>query len=139
MISIKPYESIGPVSFGMNATRVVELLGPPAAKTNTSMGQTYDYGDMSVMFEGGALTEASFSPAVPVEVRGVDVFADNMAFKKLVLMDGCPREFHGFIVFYNLGIALSGFHDGDEANKAIVAFGRGVWDAFRSESSQFKL
>jgi len=45
----------------------------------------------------------------------------------------------GYIVSIRLGIAVTGFHDGDETQKAIHAFKKGDWDVFRNRMIPFTL
>jgi hypothetical protein len=48
-------------------------------------------------------------------------------------------EVLGFILSIKLGLAFSGFQDGDEAQMAIHAFRKGDWDLFSSRMRPFKV
>ena len=49
------------------------------------------------------------------------------------------QEVLGFILSMKLGIAVPGFHDGDESQKAIHAFRKGDWDMFRNRMQSFSV
>jgi hypothetical protein len=72
-----------------------------------------------------------------VTVRGVNVFSGPDAFPKLCRMDGAPQEVVGFIVLLSLGITMTGFHDFDEAQKAVTAFARGRLDFAKPDMKPF--
>tara|TARA_R110000787_G_scaffold14348_3_gene44253 strand:- start:277 stop:615 length:339 start_codon:yes stop_codon:yes gene_type:complete len=81
--------------------------------------------------------EVSFLPEVNVSLLGIDVFGNPEAFRKLCELDGAPKEFVGFIVLFKLGVAMTGFHDGDDAQKALTVFEKGHWDQFASELKDY--
>ena len=47
-------------------------------------------------------------------------------------------EYVGFIVFLGLGLTLTGFHDGNDSQRAVTAFARGRWDHLRSKLRPFR-
>ena len=47
-------------------------------------------------------------------------------------------EVLGFALSLKLGIAISGFHDGNESQKAMHAFRYSDWDLFRNRMHAFK-
>jgi hypothetical protein len=52
--------------------------------------------------------------------------------------DPHPFEWVGFIIFLEIGIALTGYHDGDTAQRAMTIFPQGRWDAYRDQFSPFQ-
>jgi hypothetical protein len=49
-----------------------------------------------------------------------------------------PYEDVGYIIFYKLGIAVTGFHDNDESQKAITIFEEGYWDDSKETAIMYK-
>jgi hypothetical protein len=85
------------------------------------------------------VVEVGILPEIQTTIRGIDAFSDPGALPKLCQIDGDPKEVLGFIVLLNLGIMMTGFHDRDEAQKAVTAFARGRWDILKSEMKPFQM
>jgi hypothetical protein len=133
---IKPYEGAGSVRFGMTAPEVTSALGEPRRKGANRKGEPdWSYGDYSIRFSKaeGALVEIGFLKSATVLFEGIDVFRDPDCFARIVARDRDVFEFYGFLVFFGLGITLTGFHDNDEAQKALTVFQRGRWDQFKDD------
>lgn len=140
MISVEPYEAVGPLGFGTAKDDVVAILGQPKATTRDRRGNDvlrYDQCIATIGSEG--LIEVGFLPDAPLCIRGVFPFSDPNAFSKLCMLDGDPREVLGFIVLLNLGMTMTGFHDKDEAQKAVTVFSRGRWDVLKAEMKPYRL
>jgi len=60
-------------------------------------------------------------------------FATAGPFEKLILKDGSPYEYVGFIIMLQLGMTLTGFHDADESQKAVTVFSPGRWDQLKPQ------
>jgi len=43
----------------------------------------------------------------------------------------------GYVVLLQLGLAMTGFHDGDLSQKAVTAFARGSWDTLRPKMKPY--
>ena len=82
-----------------------------------------------------ALVEIAFLKTAKVMLNGIDVFGDPGSFARIAELDDEVFEFYGFLVFFGLGITLTGFHDKDEAQKALTMFHRGRWDQFKGDPS----
>jgi len=78
-------------------------------------------------------------PGCEATIDGIGVVWDMDFLRWLATQDADLREDLGFIVSYKLGIAATGFHDGDEAQKAIHAFRKGDWDQFFDQSVPFNV
>jgi hypothetical protein len=52
----------------------------------------------------------------------------QQVLRALMAADPNALTYLGFVVFQKLGIALTGFHDGDESQKAAMLFPAGAWD-----------
>ena len=140
MMMIEPYEAIGPLHFGMDQNDVVAAMGEPQRITKSRRRNILLwYGDVNVTMEADKLVEVGFGPAAPVSIHGIHPFTDQGAFDSLCRLDGNPCKVLGFIVFRNLGITLTGFHDKDESQKALTAFARGRWDVLEPQMKPYSL
>jgi len=140
MIIITPYDAIGPVHFGMNEIEVRGLFGNPEAVTKDKRGNTVlRYEDKIATIAAEGLVEVGFLPDASISVFGINPFSDPEAFEKLCELDGDPKEVLGFIILLNLGLTMTGFHDGDESQKAITVFSRDRWDVLKSEMKSYLL
>tara|TARA_R110000824_G_scaffold112460_2_gene261658 strand:+ start:838 stop:1293 length:456 start_codon:yes stop_codon:yes gene_type:complete len=135
MNMIEPYVSAGSFSFGATYEYVVSDLGEPWSKEKNRLGETVvRYDGFGATISSHGVVEAYFLPETEVSLQGVDVFGDPKAFRELCALDGNPKECMGFIVLLKLGVTMTGFHDGDEAQKAITAFEKGRWDQLAGEN-----
>lgn len=133
---LDPYTAVGPLRFGMSEADVRSAVGQPLGVDKNSLGEVeYQYSELSIRFSlaDGGLTEVGFLPESELLVDDIDVFRDRRAFEKLILKDGSPFEYVGFIVLLRLGLTLTGFHDADEAQKAATVFSRGRWDQLKPQ------
>lgn len=138
IVTIEPYEAIGPLRFGMSRDEVVAAIGNPKRVSNNRRGNPvlwYDW--LNVIIEPDGLVEVGFGPEAPVSIGGMNPFSDPDTFINLCKLDGSPHEVLGFIVLQRLGITLTGFHDNDESQKSITAFARGRWDVLNSKMEPF--
>lgn len=138
MWEIKPYESVGPIKFGMSAAQLASTVGREVRVDTNYLGEPdYRYRGFAVRLSvtERAVVEVGVFPEieVPVVLNGTDIFGSPVAFRELINLDGSPFECVGFIVLLNLGVALTGFHDNDPSQKAVTAFARGRWDNFRGK------
>jgi hypothetical protein len=131
---IDPHIGVGPFRFGMTESDVIATGLLPKNKTRNRRGEpNWIYDGYSVRFgaKDGLLCDVGFSKQCRVLLRGIDVFADSDALGKILSQAPNVFEFYGFLVFPDLGITLTGFHDGNESDKALTAFVRGHWDEFQ--------
>lgn len=143
-MKISKYKSFGPVNFGTSETEVVKQLGNPRnTRTNNENELEYHYDDVIVRYDATSklVREGTLLPKESGEFQINDMVLDwrDDFLKTLCLADGDPNEFYGYIVLFNLGITLTGFHDGDDPQKAISAFSLGDWDQFKGDMTAFKL
>lgn len=134
--NLDPYTSVGPLRFDMSEDAVVSTVGRPLGVEKTSLGEVeYRYSGMSTRFSStdGRLTEVAFLPEAELMVDDIDVFRDRRALEMLILKDGRPYEYVGFLIMLRLGMTLTGFHDADESQKAATVFSRGRWDQLKPQ------
>jgi hypothetical protein len=129
-----------PICFGMTEEQVLNLLGSPQMKDiNRRKEPNWDYEEFSVRFgsHGEGVVEVGFLPEAEVSLSGIYLFGDPTAFIKVVSSRADVYEHYGFIVIPSLGMTFTGFHDGNEADKAITVFASGRWDDLKSEFVPF--
>jgi hypothetical protein len=123
----------------MSRDEVIATAGHPKVIKKDRHGDlVLDYHlKLRVTIAPEGVVEVGILPEIPTDICGVDVFSDPGAFSKLCALDGDPREILGFIVLLNLGITMTGFHDGDEGQKAVTVFTRDRWNKFKPDMNPF--
>lgn len=132
---IIPYISVGPIKFGMTADEVVLAIGLPDQVDKNHAGARVDfYGPINVGYANTPLPTVNHigggKQATSASIRNVPLFLSppEQVLELLRELDGSPYLYLGFVVFLELGITLTGFHDDDEDQLAFSAFPRGAWD-----------
>jgi len=132
--SINPYVGVNNVRFGASPSDVTAEWGSPVHVSTTWLGELEETrGGVSCRYNADGLVEVAFGRMASVAFDGVDLLHDPEALQVLLRKDPTPYELHGFLVFFELGIALTGVHDHDEDQLAAGAFIHGRWDPFRSK------
>ncbi|QSX37100.1 hypothetical protein [Shewanella sedimentimangrovi] len=142
-MKVVTYISFGPIKFGMSEAEVFNSLGKPiCTRTNNENELEYHYNGFIVRFDAVSkkVREGTFLPKESgmLQVNDISLDWQGDVLKELCRIDGDPHEFYGYIVLFNLGVCLTGFHDGDDAQKAISAFRKGDWDQFKRDMAAFK-
>ncbi|WP_105370973.1 hypothetical protein [Neorhizobium huautlense] len=112
-----PYDGISNVRFGQEREDVESVLGQPRKVKQTYTGKTRLEYSMSMppfLFSHGKFIEMNLLPDVsePFEYKGMNLFVmpEDEVLRRLEEDDSDVRESHGFIIFFGLGLALTGFH-----------------------------
>jgi len=133
MISIQSYSTVNGLEFGASEKDILACFGEPQQQwSNRSDGKDLHF-DGFILRIGSpsmVLRECTLLPRCEAVINGMLVVWDDAFLAWLAAEDADLKTALGFIVSYRLGIAVSGFHDGDKAGKAIHAFGKGNWDQF---------
>ena len=132
---IAPYVGVGRVKFGMTPDQVAATWGPPESTGKTHLGGRVDfYADLNVGYTLDAIPTVNHvgggRTLLQVEIATIKLFVEEpiAVIKRLFLLDASAGTYLGFLVFLELGISLTGFHDDDEDQRAFAAFERGSWD-----------
>lgn len=136
-----PYEGAGSIKFGMSRKEAVAILGTPSSTTITTIGEFEDdWGLITLRYDVASETvaEIAFHPDSGIEFGGKQLYNEKELTRFLSSKDDSPYECFGFIVFLEIGIAITGFHDGDFDERAITAFKKGRWDSMHSSFQPFK-
>jgi hypothetical protein len=131
--TVEPFVGARPLRFGMRSNEVQELLGPPSVILPAYKGRTGERREVvNVGYDReGKLCEAVFLPGASLLYEEQDLFLTLDVIGFLRKFDSSPLLNVGFVIFPNIGIRLSGFHDGDDAQKSIAVtskeyYGRGL-------------
>lgn len=137
---IDPYVGAGPFRFGMSESEVLaQGLVPRNRRLNRRGEVDLRFGDFSMRLgaDDGRLCEIEFDRMCQVTLADISVFGDQNVLDQIVSLDNQSYEYAGVLVFFGLGLSLSGFHDQNETGKCLSAFCRGYWDA-KLGSPKFK-
>jgi hypothetical protein len=137
-MNIVPLVGLGSIQFGMSPADVAAVLGQPTSESRSDgdVELYYDnhmncfFDQNSKLFQIGATRRAK-----GLMLSSTDIFATEsfLVLRTIERNFGNCYEMLGFIVFPEAGITLTGFHDGDESQKAMTLFPKGLWDKYRSE------
>lgn len=145
-IEIRPLVGANALSFGMSAAEVEQLAGPPDSSSINHLGQLVEFRSfMNIGYSQDAsrrLVHFGFGR----QMEGVRLGTNHLfimdpfdALRGLRDMGAHPLAYLGFIVFPELGLALTGFHDGDVSQKAISLFEYGAWDSRIPKMTPFRI
>ena len=144
--TIHPYVGVGQLKFGMTPDEVAAILGPPeGSRPVASTGELRERREKSALqavYAAGdrRLVELGFSPPIAgLEFDGVRLFTSpsHDALREILRRDPAPLADVGFVVFFDLGLSLTGFDDDDEDDKAVTVFDKGRWDEIRPQMQKF--
>jgi hypothetical protein len=142
---IQPYVGVGQLKFGMRPDEVAAILGPPDGSRliadTSEIRERREQSALQAVYAAGdkRLVELGFSPPIAgLEFDGVRLFAvqSDDALLRAIQHDPSPLSIHGFVVFFGLGLTLTGF-DEDEDDKAVTVFEKGRWDDIKTEMQKF--
>ena len=138
--TLLPYVGASPVLFGMDAAAIAALLGAPAVVHTNMLGERDESrGGVGIRYSvaDSGVVEVAFVPGEVLffEERNLLEHPDPVAV--LSRSDPTPFEFLGFLVFFGLGVTVTGFHDDDPAQRAVTVFRRGRWDDYRPQMTPY--
>lgn len=142
MIKINSYKDISGVGFGGSEADAIAFFGQPVRRSvNREQEQELHFTDFILRFDAnsGQLRECTLLPECRCMINDHHVSWNDDFIQWLASEDAGLMEVLGYIVSLKLGIAVTGFHDGDESQKAIHAFRQNDWDMFRKRMRPFHL
>jgi hypothetical protein len=132
--TIKPLVGIGNITFGMSPTEVLSIMGTPSSTTRNGIKERINFDDkldenVTFLFENGDLCELGVARRnVLVSIYGFYVFSDpRRTLDELKKRVSVVYERNGFLIFDDIGITLTGFHDEAEEDQAITVYTMGRW------------
>ena len=109
---IVPYQSVGPIRFGMSRKEIETLLGKPLKEINDILERSeLIYGDLSIkLAKKTGVNEVSFNkdPSINLIYNDLNIFQTEDIIEKLKQVEK-PFNSVGFKVFFEIGLALTGF------------------------------
>lgn len=142
MIEVKSYQGINGVDFGSDQSSVLSLFGSPERRSvNREREIEFHFCNFILRFDAneGGLRECTLLPGCVAKINDSSVDWSGDFLSWLASEDGDLKEVYGFVLSLKLGVAVTGFHDGDDSQKAIHAFRHGDWDMFLGEMKSFGL
>lgn len=142
MIDVNSYVSFGTLRFGESSQDdcVASYGAPVETRKNHEGLEEFHYEGFVIRFDRDTnlVRECTLLPTTPAKVGGIDLTWDKSFLKRACEHDGDAKDVYGFIVLRNLGIAVTGIHDGDESQLAVTAFSKGDFDDLLSEGATFE-
>lgn len=142
MVEIVSYERVDSISFGMTPSQVADLLGRPnAEKKNFLRQREQHFGDYTVIFD--VKTDTVREISIPPKESGEIIINGHTfswgfdLFKCMVELDRAPYESSGLVLFFKLGLGMSGYQDNDQSQRSIGAFQRGARDRSKATMVPF--
>lgn len=128
--NLEPYEGAGCIRFGMKRPQLHNLLVAPERSRKIRSGEIEDrWQDFMVRYSQDLeeVVEIAFKDIASIEFKGIDVFVDPDALRKLVSFDGDALLGTGTVVLLNLGISTWNLDD-LSSPRSLCLFCRGRWD-----------
>lgn len=128
-----PYISVGDIKFGMTKTDLVNVFSkePDLISVSFSKRTTLEWGTIKVRLnKKGLVDEVSFIDDCSVLYDGMDIFNDPKTIKELTKREK-PYNTVGFKVFFEFGIAITGFSTKKDY-KSLSVFSKELINAWKS-------
>jgi hypothetical protein len=142
MIHLKSYIGVNELRFGQTESAAIACFGPPKLRTINSAGEIeLDFDLFALKFDQAnkQFRECTLLPGCVSSINGTPVIWDQSFLHWMQREDGELKELQCFILSFRLGIAASGFHDGDLSQRAIHAFRQGDWEMFMERMIPFRM
>lgn len=138
---IEPYVGPLPLRFGLPRAEVPAVLG---VEVQRKRDEDDRFGAVRVAYYGtGTVAEVGFVPrGIILRFMGTELWNDQSVADPVPLLlkhDPDPVESDGFLVFPAIGVTVTGFHDGDQSQRALTVFQRGHWDKYLPTATKPKL
>ncbi|MDJ0839153.1 MAG: hypothetical protein QNK37_21735 [Acidobacteriota bacterium] len=142
---IVPYFGVKPVMFGFRPPKVRKCFGFDPEVTIDMGEREEDYAGVLVRYseKKNMVVELTFAPnTAPLLFKGEQLLGPGAVPNPLDVFlkyDNKPLETVGFVLFMKLGIAVTGYHDGDVSQRAITIFAKNHWDDLLEDATPIKL
>lgn len=140
MLEIHPNIGVAEIAFGASLDEVRQQWGNPISIVKGRSGETVArYPNIRLTFDDAGLAEVGVAPAANPIIDGARPLSSMADFERLIREDGQAQQLLGFIVLENLGLTITGVHDGDTGQLALSAFRAGRWAPLRDEMKPFRM
>lgn len=129
---IVPYESVGPILFGMSKREVAAIFGKPDITEKDFIGRVVELrNELSIKYnKAGKVNEVTFSDGANVHLNGISIFNHDDALSRLNDIEK-PFNTVGYKVYFLLGIAITGFSKKKDS-KTLSVFARELEPLWRA-------
>jgi len=135
---IRPFVGVGNAEFGMTPLEIEAVLGPSISVKTTNRGEREEIREnIAVRYGDRGVIEFAFLPEADLGIDDFDLFGAPDPVGVLLGYDPSPKECFGFLIFLKIGVAITGYHDGDESQRAITTFQPGRWDSMAEHFAEF--
>jgi hypothetical protein len=149
----QPFEIIScvvalPLRFGMTVEDSHSLLGAPQNISTiwdkTGFSHSWDVPNLNIGFSNeNALKHVGFVPGgCSGSLNGTCIWTRESYVDPnpiLLRFDPNPRECYGVLVYLEIGITTTGFHDDDPSERSLCIFTSGAYDDLRPKSPALDL
>jgi hypothetical protein len=136
---IEPGIGVSPIFFGMTPKDVRSALSLEPECIDTSPSELRKMREYYAEFVGvdydsnEQVHSVSFAPLGRVSLRfgSTNLFDDEAGINPIAVLlkaDPGPFESYGFIIFDGIGVAVTGYHDNAESQRAITVYRKGSWE-----------
>ncbi len=141
---IVPYTGALPLRFGMSSEDVHSALGKPhlisTLWNKSGFSHSWDSPELNVGFTNdNKLNQVGFAPrSIALSINGIRIWSPQDFDDPnpiLLHFDPNPRAFVGFLVYLEIGVTTTGFHDNDPTQYALCVFPRGAYDDMSSKTT----
>jgi hypothetical protein len=139
-LEVLPLVGVGPVRFGMSPAEVAAVLGGASRTRTTSLGEAEEVRDgITVRYDKAThgVVEIAIDTGISLTLGATPILEGDAPIAALLQRSRDVVECLGFLLFLDLGIAVTGFHDGDEEQRAVTLFAAGRWDGERADFTPF--
>lgn len=139
-MKLTPYVGVGLIRFGMTPEEVDALLGQPESTSTSGRGEREEHrGEITIRYgsKANGVVEISFGSDSGLNLDGEYLYNSTDLTNYLRSKDMKPVECFGFLLYLNLGVATTGFHDEEKDQKSIAVFQKGRWDSMKDSFTPF--
>jgi hypothetical protein len=143
---IQPYVGVGNIKFGMDQNEIQKILGQPedvlARKNNSINEYRTDITIPITHYTNGILDEITFSRQTEILLlNDMNILRQNekTVLEYILKLDPDTKYYAETVISLGLGLSFTGFHNGEESDKAVTVFARGVFDILIGEAVPFVL
>ena len=142
MNELLSYQSANGLGFNDPSERAEELFGKPRLEQRNREGELELFHDDFILrfsADGSGFRECTVPFDSSIRLDGEELGWTEADLESLCKLDGEPMEFHGTVILFGKGVALTGMGKGEESDRSVTLFRRGDWDAFKEGMKRYPL
>ena len=134
--TLAPYIGSLPITFEMSPADVEKVVGPATSIRTMASGKREERRRTFIvryLEEDNKVVEITFLPAAILMYQGQNLLKTDDVIGFLSKRD-MPFEHVGFVIFFQLGLMVTGFHDNDDSQKAMTVVRKGMLDRLKGRA-----